>query len=62
METWGLETGVETRSYLYGLGMDSGYSCGRRLGCRGQGRGEVEGEVEVQGDSGSLMGDPSDRE
>lgn len=53
---------METRSYLYGLGMDSGYSCGRRLGCRGQGRGEVEGEVEVQGDSGSLTGDPSDRE
>ena len=53
---------METRSDLYGLGMDSGYSGGSRLGCRGQGRGEVEGEVEVQGDSGSVMGDPPDRE
>lgn len=47
----GLETGMETKSDLYGVGMDSGYSGGRRLGCGGWGRGEVEGEVEVQGRS-----------
>lgn len=53
---------METKSDLYGVGMDSGYSGGRRLGCEGRGRGEVEGEVEVQGDSGSLTGDPPDQE
>ena len=58
----GLETEAETKSDLYGVGMDSGYSGGRRLGCGGLGRGEVEGEVEVQGDLGSLMGDPPDQE
>lgn len=58
----GLETGMETKSDLYGVGMDSGHSGGRRLGCGGRGRGEVDGEVEVQGDSGSLTGDPPDQE
>lgn len=53
---------METKSDLYGVGMDSGHSGGRRLGCGGRGRGEVDGEVEVQGDSGSLTGDPPDQE
>lgn len=53
---------METKSDLYGVGMDTGHSGGRRLGCGGRGRGEVDGEVEVQGDSGSLTGDPPDQE